>query len=962
MKMKVRLITITFAVFALVGVLFVGCPNAFLAKGSTDAVGTLALRLLIPNYGDHQTASDGAKIISPATRIVKLILSWTAEGGGTVTDERETKVAGGVPAGLLYSEVSVAFTVPAGEYTSIEVQLLDGDVTPNVITTGTQTNVIVPDDETILINITCTPAAGYVTDLTVGTPLPEQQVAKDGMVFYKFNAAEGTGYDITVTPAGEGSQPDFYLFLPSGRRTGTLPGFDFEYTEGQATTITFIATEVGYHFIGVYGYAEKVEEGETGPTGPFSFDIGVTVNENPTAKPTPPPPPPPGEESPAKPFIRAAHNYMDLGDIDTAIEHLTLAVNADPNFLPAVFEYHALTTMKMAVDPDVVAVAQTVFGFEGYPNSMGELFGDDWLFPFPQDGTAEPVIDHMPWTGAWTGTDDLATFVTNYDGVWGGTTGDGFIDFDEWLIAFLTQFFTNNSGFNVLMDTALTELMQRLDLIVPDIRDIDDNVRMTFRYDTFGDATEMGGDSPWPTDDHGNPMDLTIGKAEILLLAASLEMMEAFMHLAMIYNYDFIAPTPDPTPSPGDPTPTPPFEDYWNVFNLIDGTVFDDPQIFPEFNPVQLLFLATRDDAQQTLDAAKAALLAGIDDFKLALNIILDRTDGFTLSPTGDAFGSSWDYVQTWIYFQLNLRDAIKASLTSVDNSVIAYIPLPTNGTDEYIALYADPLNWPDSAVLGEVIAVNFGALFANPIGGILDAQDNGEPRIFFYDPTATPPDYFKPAAAGDLEAGKYGFLRFPLNAPLDNAIENAPFDDPATQILHFDWTESGGTAKWDDGETITVYGLGPRVEGVIDLAEAASYTDSDPITYYYGLSETLTLTDVTDTELLLYTDDAAALRTALGLLTSTTEEGLPLIPFFKAGADSTPPTLFFADLMRITTVAGWHSLTAVDTAGPVSTIFEGQVSTGSAWWLLTNTGLQMFGSMLPTPAPTPTPTPTPTP
>lgn len=902
------------SVFVLVSLLTIGCinPAIDLPLDELDE-GSVSLRLLVPNYDFHNTvsaASVSAKVVSPDSRVIEVYLDGTNVWSGRLQYAEET-----ASNGYFYTSWNTTISVFAGTYTTLRVDLLNkysGDG-GTVLTTGTASNVTITAGGSTNIHVTLVPPAAMFTALTFGANVGGT-VNRDSMKFYSFDATANTGYSISVTP-GSGA-PDFYLFDPTGARPGTELDRDYAYTAtGEeidnepvgafATLDTYQVGQTGTYYIGVYGWKVYAD-----------YTIAVDVNAGAVARPAPGNPPPPTQ---VEIHIEDALTALENDDFETALAEFTLAYAEDNTSGLAFAGYNALYLMKLAVDADLVAMARNNLGQPDYPTNMDELFSGQWLQEFVEPG--DYYASTMP---RFSGQTDL--------------DADGVIDTYERMVAFLEYFLINNADFNTLADTILDKLGDRLDYHVLQIMSMPLDVEMRFTWDMVFDDWETevvdyepgdGDHFGWPTDGHGNPIEVVIGRADLMLLASLIKLQEFMIHMGKVYNLNMLNAAGDSI-----------LVEYWNTFDPDGGTA--PGSYSSDVKPFMTEFLEPRDTWMTDLNAAKAAFLTAMDYIKNALYEIkanpAERA-GYFLSSSSEEPGiaGNWAKVVDGMEFGIRVIDETVLSVTDPEADYVLYVPIAAvfSGQFDYYTFG----NWPTSIVADESVGVNLGTLFLNPFSFLVELGANGEPIWYqFSDLPATfsaVSDIANPAVPALVFAKIYDLT---LNGLVPaETLDFLPRDKTNTRMkLKLEWQDSNYNERWDPGEQIHDAEVHADIEGVIDFFNnnlefmypvGATPTFGDPVAFY-SFSDSMTASDIPTSVL----EDFAPAGDHPQFITALDNANVD----FEARPDMLA-FLYNTELyIAVPAEVAWHSFAA---AGTAATDPDSQAitATGSVWWALLN-------------------------
>lgn len=607
-----------------------------------------------------------------------------------------------------------------------------------------------------------------------------------------------------------------------------------------------------------------------------------------------PTPPLPGGGATAKELTDDGIALMEAGDWEGALSKFSEATVLDPTYGEAVVGYSALNIASIMVAPDMVDLVHTNLGMDGYPATMNAVIDPEgWMLQLQA-----PYAGLMPHVSGEEA----------YDGVYSDfDPADGVIDPMERQIAFMGWFATHNVGFSAAAQKVINALGTRLDTAIASIKAVSDDATFALTWDMFMDV--QPDESSWPFKD-GVPMEIVIGKAEILAIASSLEAVKGFINLALVYNT------------------TIPLGEYWDAFNPLDG---DDSD--PSQKPFDAL-LQLNADAAERLAAAKTAHLAALSDFDTSVTMVLADRAGFYLS--SDAAAGGFADAASWDSFTLGLRIAQREAeevSDSIQTSDVAYLPF--YGT-------IDPDNWPTAASPETgVLGVNFGVFYNTPLnllGCLFELSTGTDPvgeaagEPVLYDLTGStlakvdssyfPADNdFSDPHVVKLLYAKIQDITFGGLIP----IENITLDDPSTQFF-FDlgFNDYDFDNLWDPGESLYYVSFYAMTEGPLDPTNPGY--GGDPVGYYDING------GVPDSYLASYTEAANydALRAEIDTIMGTYH--YLYSPSFLVG---TSLYMTFAD-----DCTAWNAFTAKGTAG-VDTMDAPMTSTGSIWW---SGGQSMYG------------------
>lgn len=908
-----------------------GCSNPlnrFLTgEGAEGGDGTLSVTLSVPNYQDHSASEPAARAISPDSRYMEIyiydgVLETDRPGGpvwnGELYWDHETSAANG----FFYTVYESSFGVAEGTYDHLEVILYDANG-GSVLTTGSASAVTVNGGAENRISVTLTPPDGMFTDLTVGGAAVAGTVANRSMDFYRFTATAGTSYDVTITPST--GKPDVYLFDPDGVRPGTVLATaetsyvgDYLQTEGTPLTMTTYAVDQGgTYYLGVYGWEDPYD----GSYSVSDYDISVAAAASPVARPSDPAPPAVGTVGYYVDEAIAALDEERYNDALTEFTNALLVADAesDPEYGVAFAGYNALYLMTGLTHPDVVTVARENLGLADYPTDMDALLSGSWLQSYVNS------YDNQYFVPRIIGQSDL--------------DGDGLVDGYERGVAAMEYFVTNNAGFADVANPALAVLESRLDSALQQIDAMGPDQLMTFTWNmVYDDLDEIvsyfsyqdsSADYAWPVDEHGNPIDVVVGKADLRLLAATGQMLKMFIHQGQVYDLNLTQAL---------------LQDYYDDFNPETGTAFDDPPAYTSDSPFSTGFLGATADATTHLAEAKSAFLAAAGNVEAALyEIATGRAatgEALLLSPASPVDGIADGWADIASGMSLAVEEIIPRVEDSAINGTTMYFPFALVTGDAMPEDYRYGA-WPEEMDLqtDPTIGMNFGRLFSAPFSGVLELGADGEP--VWYTASAGPLTFSESAPITDPDSHGMVYVRIPDATfgglvPIDDTAY-IPMDDPATRydIYRLDYSDTNGNYFWDPGETISYVEYMPDIEGIINTRiqnVSLDYPGGDPLAYYETVPTAGDVSDQAFVDAGYAADltDAAALKSAIAA-----DPGLDEYWMSADEMGALPAYLVGNSLyLSMPAMLAWHSYAAANTSYVDSDGYT-HYSTGTVWTAL---------------------------
>lgn len=402
----------------------------------------------------------------------------------------------------------------------------------------------------------------------------------------------------------------------------------------------------------------------------------------------------------------AAEGLMDDGQLDEALAAYEEILQLDDASAEASIRWSMLKLASISVHEDVRTLASDL-GIQEYPTTMNEALG------------GESTMDPMSALPTVANTDMFSQFD----------------EMEATMIALLYNMKTNYpDGFDPIMDGFINATAV-MDEIITELDNLDPGATFALTYDMFNDQPYDSYNSSWPLDNNGQPGDIVLGKAEVLLFAASLEGVRAFAFAA-----NSISMKVD-------------LDGYWEIFNPVDGDFYefdefgdivgvDETYDFANFeDPIKYGLFETSDDATDMLAQSRVHFANVFRFIKEAGDLVATRTanDDFFISPAN--VGDQWEMV---VDINTSLGVVMDKVIDSIENDTTIYIPMPTEdeydendvlisegqSMDEYILFLGDEANWPTAAGDG-VIVVNLGKMFEKPLFAIENIIELDETRGF---------------------------------------------------------------------------------------------------------------------------------------------------------------------------------------------------------------------------------------
>ena len=588
--------------------------------------------------------------------------------------------------------------------------------------------------------------------------------------------------------------------------------------------------------------------------------------------------------------VYAAFIALEDGNFDRALSEFSKAVLYDETNPQALLGYSLLEIMNISVDPEIVSLAHNNLGLSEYPSGMREL-----------------VLDSI----GGIVTSGLSPGVS-------GSPGDYFIPNLKRTLESAIFFLTHNTDFNELIDGMNSVFIDRINSVYSVIDTIPENAQICIS----GSITRF-------KDNNGQAQDVTIGKAEINIIAAYLLAFRSQVRLIQAYGYAL--------------------SDLKLLYNTLIIDFLNGNT--PDFNDIQTLFsaLLLKPDikTEEKLAGAKTDMQDMLVRLAAAVNSIKNRTGSdFSISPESslvvgtDAtdhsdklFSELWNNFKISMDFTGIVCSVINESIAA-GGGTAAYIPAGGSSADDLFIWMQNSIDsWPSESNISDSVGIDFGAFYTLPLitfNSIFDLKDTGEPQFYRW---KSDNSGFEPTEAVPLLDDTDPFYYIKVNdISLSESIDLSmfPTDDPASSVFRiedFRWAENSEPSNglWDPGETIISINAIPNINGLI---EKADWAGGEPAEYYWGpaLIDYLLAGNISDTDLDNYTasENYSALRAALNGFTGSRQ---PDINYPVAVRDGETVFLALAEDMNIIV---WHSLASAGetvTAGE-----ETYTSTGSFW------------------------------
>jgi hypothetical protein len=549
----------------------------------------------------------------------------------------------------------------------------------------------------------------------------------------------------------------------------------------------------------------------------FACPTPETGGDNPQATPQP---------EAAALLVDEALGFMRLKDWEGALSKFSQAYAKDWTNEQALIGYSALNLAKIGTDEVIADIAVNKLGFCDFPAKMRTLYSKDWF--------KEVVITNLQWEN----NNPISTPVTYFmpditgmeafrdmsdddnDGEAAGDTDDP-VGIEERMYAMAAFAASHNpTGLNEIINQFKTALGSRLDAALSVLNKATDTMKLTLTWDMY--YSSLPANTIWPYDNDDQPMEIVIGKAEILFAASVLKVFRAATYLASVYDLSL------------------PVSQIWDVYH--EGA---DSTFRPFANESNFLHLTP--DAGSKLAKARTDLIDALNDSVAAMNAITSDRNGFTFSSNSGLFDTdTWEYTSQIISTIALLNDKLEDSLALKQT---IYIPYDLFNYDYTV----DPGAWPTIFDSDSNFSLNVGNFFSTPLNlvdNLLDlttitypanGEFPGEPVWYKLDTSNGNLVYLQSSelpADGDFSnTSRVYWMKVKdvtLNGtiPLENLTEITAETIPYYSISNFSYMDTNTNYRWDPGEVINTIDIYASLGGVIKKENLGLF-NYDPIGYF---------------------------------------------------------------------------------------------------------------------------------
>lgn len=464
---------------------------------------------------------------------------------------------------------------------------------------------------------------------------------------------------------------------------------------------------------------------------------------------------------------------MESGDYDTALEELQIAIdNGNPSG-ESVILWSTLKMASVLIDENTQSIFKDL-GIENYPTTFEESI--QMQYTYEENNQLESSSDPL-YGFTVTGSNDYLAVMDNNQ-------------FSAKLVAMLDNFQQNNpDGFNSVIDSVLAAY-KMMDSVNEEINKLTEEDSFDIKYSMFFNEPFDYETSPWisemdPTTGALVPIDITVGKGEVMAYASYMTMVRMVLNLisSVSLNADL--------------------DEYWAIFNPVDGKAYQenfDVASIPD--PFQDGFLSQDADSEEAMALAKADFVGSLNLLNESYGIISRRTvdSNFYISPGNIYLADYWIYIQKVRYV---VDNGISRIINSAENNQPFYIPQPDlrrfNDEMELLDYYGDSSKWPTSG-----LGINFYKLFEKPLfsfDNIFDVDSNGNFVIYKENPITYT---LEKAVKSDIGT-KTSFYIKVKDTTLNGALVNFPELPIETELPIPAFL--AGHVLYPKGETFTVNG-----------------------------------------------------------------------------------------------------------------------------------------------------------
>jgi len=645
------------------------------------------------------------------------------------------------------SETGLVTAVAAGEVT-ITVTTIDGNfsdsltITVNPVTIAVTGVSIVEDLATLAkgstSQLTAQVTPSNASDNSVLWASSDDSIAtvsSSGLV-----TAKATG-DVTITvTTNDGSFTDSLTLEVTQAVTSVAISEDISILDVDSTSqltavvapsdasnksVTWSSSDISKATVSADGLVTAVAPGDVTITvttvdGSFTDSLNLTISQE------------------AAPWIALGKTQLENELYDEAMNSFSQAVAVEPDNAEAVLYWSMMKIASITVADEVQSIVSDM-GMTGYPETMTEMFTGQLetqeVYAGGSSSSSGGVIyeyeyfsNSLPSITVPDGYHGLfPSFLADEDLSNATALGDVFdpslLTLEEYFFAILANLSENcPDGFTSqlqsvadLMDSSLSDVVSALDGLTAS-----DTISMTAEMVTLGDFNVE--ESGWPIDNMtGEPMEIIIGKAEVLTTMASLQILASVIDYSASMDLSF------------------PFSEIWAAFNPLDGTFFagdtEDYTVLPS-NPMGTVF-QTSTEAATYLARAKAQMSGALNNLEEASGLLINRTasDDFFIIPDEQWGQEGMDILSIAHIVTTKLSD-------SLDNGTTIY--LPQDMSDPFI--YANESAWPtaadwsfltDPATASPdtlIAGIDLSAVYDSPLfalDSLFEMDSNGEPVIY---------------------------------------------------------------------------------------------------------------------------------------------------------------------------------------------------------------------------------------
>lgn len=399
-------------------------------------------------------------------------------------------------------------------------------------------------------------------------------------------------------------------------------------------------------------------------------------------------------------------------DWDSALEYYSKSVESGNASSEGKLWWSSLTISSIIIDENIQEVVENI-GLVGYPTELNEVLFTGNIQGSLKESSLAP----------------FANITIRNSSQFSNTTESETYDMLCTILFNMQEKYPN--GINNLMDSII-KAIEKMDLVNEQLLSIPDDAMITLEYSMFYPDNYEPLESNWlsevdSTTGEISPAKLTVGKAEVYIIASTLELYRSLFLILQSISLNTN------------------FKDYWTMFNPKNGNAYDyinnkPSKLKDDFswstvkNPLKDNILHSRTDALTIMENSKKHFTNFITyiDSSGKLLVSRDKNSEFFLSPNNKNIGANeWENI---VLAQEFASTAASLILDSLQKNEIVYYPEDFDIQDiDSVKKYKIKENWP---TIGKGICL--GKFFEKPLFTLENAfelnQANGEFVFYIYD------------------------------------------------------------------------------------------------------------------------------------------------------------------------------------------------------------------------------------